>query len=203
MNDSIATTPPTHECRVLLMADCRIVKGEDGKATQLVGYAAVFDKLSEDLGGFRERIRPGAFSKVIKTCDCRALFNHDANHVLGRNVAGTLRLAEDEQGLRAEIDLPDTALGRDLPVLIERKDITGMSFTFVTGADAWDYTGAVVIRELIEIKELYDVGPVVYPAYTDTSIAARALESNRPAPAPITSPARNRAALKLRLAEAG
>jgi uncharacterized protein len=150
-----------------------------------VGYAAVFSKLSVDLGGFREQIRPGAFTDVLSQ-DVRALKNHDANYLLGRTKSRTLRLFEDVLGLRVEIDLPDTSTGRDVAYDIDRGDMDGMSFAFVVGSDKWDYDSDPIIRTIERVSELYDVGPVAFPAYTDTSIAMRSLNSNRPQPA--TSP---------------
>jgi HK97 family phage prohead protease len=93
------------------------------------GYGAVFNKLSQNLGGLVERVAPGAFTKTIAEADIRALFNHDPNYLLGRSAAGTLRLSEDGTGLPYEIDLPDTMAGRDVATMLERRDITGSSPT--------------------------------------------------------------------------
>jgi HK97 family phage prohead protease len=142
----------------------------------IVGHAAVFNKLSGDLWGFREKISPGAFSDAIKEDDVRGLFNHDPNYVLGRNKAGTLRLKEDEIGLAIEIDPPDTQFARDLMVSIGRGDITQMSFGFSLVADEWDYSDQKnVVRTLKKVK-LYDVSPVTYPAYEDTDVELNSLE---------------------------
>ena len=138
----------------------------------LVGYAAVFEKLSVDLGYFREKIKPGAFTDVLSN-DVRGLFNHDENHVLGRTAAGTLRLFQDEIGLRFELDLPNTSTGRDLAESIGRRDITGCSFTFLADIDTWDLSGQVAIRTVEHFSLLLDVGPVTFPAYDDTSVSSR------------------------------
>lgn len=143
----------------------------------VVGYAAVFGKYSADLGYFREKIQPGAFAKALRNCDVRALANHDPNQLLGRMSAGTLRLSEDEIGLRAEIDLPDTSAGRDTAESIRRRDTQGQSFSFTTSIDQWDWSGEVAVRTLIEVEELFDVGPVTFPAYEETSVALRAFRS--------------------------
>ena len=87
------------------------VEGLDTRGKTVHGYASVYGALSEDLGGYRERIAPGAFKDVLDT-DVRALLNHDANEVLGRTKSGTLRLFDEQRGLRFELDLPDSPLER-------------------------------------------------------------------------------------------
>lgn len=147
----------------------------EGAAAKMSGHAAMFDSLSQDLGGFRERIAPGAFSNTIQTSDIRALFNHDSNIVLGRNKAGTLRLKEDSSGLAIEIDPPDTTAARDLAISMMRGDINQMSFGFITISDAWEKLDGEWIRTLLEV-ELFDVSPVTYPAYPETDIAMRSMQ---------------------------
>lgn len=142
---------------------------------QLVGHSAVFEQLSEDLGGFREKIRAGAFTESIIQDDVRALFNHDSNFVLGRNRNGTLELSEDDKGLKVSIDPPDTQWARDLMFSVARGDINQMSFAFETLIDEWDETGVIPIRTLIKVK-LYDVSIVTYPAYPQTSVGVRSPE---------------------------
>lgn len=156
---------------VLAATELRIQENDSGGKT-LVGYAAVFDRWSEDLGFFREVIRSGAFRKTLSDgADVRALFNHDPNFVLGRTKSGTLRLEEDERGLRIEGDLPDTQTVRDLVISpIERGDIDQMSFGFRAVKDEWnaDYTE----RELLEVQ-LFDVSAVTFPAYPQTEVGVR------------------------------
>lgn len=157
------------------------VRESDGKS-RLVGYAAVFNQLSEDLGGWRELIRPGAFAKTIRDgSDVRALWNHNPDYVLGRTKSGTLRLREDGHGLAIEIDPPDTTWARDLVETIRRGDVDQMSFGFipvrseVKVIDDHDDNGQPrrsVIRELIEVR-LFDVSPVTFPAYPQTEIGVR------------------------------
>ena len=142
---------------------------------KMSGHAAMFDSLSEDLGGFRERIAGGAFAKTLQSADIRALFNHDSNIVLGRNKAGTLRLREDLTGLAIEIDPPDTQAARDLMVSMKRGDINQMSFGFRTIADKWAKLDGEWIRTLLEV-DLFDVSPVTYPAYPATAVAVRGLQ---------------------------
>ena len=142
---------------------------------QLSGYAAVFNSRSQDLGGFVEVIRPGAFARALDM-DVRALWNHDSNHVLGRTKNGTLRLREDEHGLYMEVDLPDTAMGRDVHEMVRRGDVDQMSFAFSVnkGGEEWRKEDGQQVRELLDVA-LYDVSPVTYPAYEATSVSARAL----------------------------
>jgi len=118
------------EERRIVIGELRAVAAEGG-SVKIVGHAAKFDQLSEDLGGFRERIAPGAFAKTIQSADIRALWNHDANIVLGRNKSGTLRLSEDSAGLAYEVDSPDTQLVRDMVLApISRGDVNQCSFGF-------------------------------------------------------------------------
>jgi HK97 family phage prohead protease len=143
-------------------------------ATKLGGHAAVFDKVA-DLGFFREKIAPGAFTQAIKRDDVRALFNHDPNYVLGRNTAGTLRMAEDKKGLSWEADIPDTQWAKDLQISIERGDISQCSFGFRAIKDAWDETDPVRPIRTINEVELFDVSIVTFPAYTDTDAQLRSI----------------------------
>lgn len=124
-----------------------------------------------------ERVARGAFSRAIKEGDdCRACFNHEASQLLGRTASGTLRLAEDERGLRYDVDLPDTQLGRDVAELVGRGDVTGSSFGFVVEQESWreseEENGRRVAVRTIESVRLIDVGPVTYPAYAGTSASA-------------------------------
>ncbi len=163
------------ERRVLVVEDIelRIV---DGDIPKIAGYAAKFGKWSEDLGGFREKIRIGAFDDVLAD-DVRALKNHDPNLLLGRTRSGTLRLTANKTGLRFEVDTPDTNVGRDTVEEIRRGDISGCSFGFIVETDEWRYLEDDTIeRTIISFRKLFDVGPVTYPAYPDTSVAARSLE---------------------------
>lgn len=147
---------------------------EDGKRT-IGGYAAVFDTLSVVLWNFREEIAPGAFADAIEKNNVRALWNHDTSEVLGASGNGTLRLDEDSVGLRFELELPDTQRGRDAFTLIERGDVSQMSFGFrsLPDGDEWriDEDGQY-IRRLLR-ADLLEVSPVTFPAYPATSVGVR------------------------------
>ena len=149
------------------------VRAIQGPKPTITGYAAVFNELSEDLGGFREQIEKGAFQDTIRNDDIRALWNHNSDKPLGRSKSGTLRLREDQKGLFATIHPPDTPTARDYIKSIERGDVTQMSFGFKTLKDTWgqDIEGKPV-RTLQKIK-LLDVSPVTFPAYPQTSVAVR------------------------------
>jgi len=138
------------------------------------GYAAVYNSIADIGGYFNEQIAPGAFDGTLGG-DIRALFNHDTAHVLGRTIAGTLRLASDDRGLAVDIDMPDTAMARDLAVSMTRGDISGMSFGFNVTKQTWDESGPVILRT-IEAVELFEVSIVTFPAYDATDVAVRSLE---------------------------
>jgi HK97 family phage prohead protease len=139
---------------------------------RIAGYAAVFNTLSEDLGGFRELIQPGAFTRAVREDDVRALWNHDPNWVFGRNTSGTLTLREDNKGLAYEVNPPDAQWARDAMTSIRRGDVTGSSFGFTTITDRWVTQDGDNIRTLVEVS-LFDVSPVTYPAYPAASVSAR------------------------------
>ncbi|MDP6077926.1 MAG: HK97 family phage prohead protease, partial [Acidimicrobiales bacterium] len=148
---------------------------EEGETLTAFGYASVFDQMSQNLGGFLERVAPGTFRSTLKQADVRALFNHEPDHLLGRSGAGTLRMEEDDKGLRYEIDLPATTLGHDVAALLRRGDISGSSFGFRTIADEWGETeDGYPLRTLTEVA-LRDVGPCSFPAYEASEASLRCL----------------------------
>lgn len=156
-------------------AEIELRSEPDGKVT-LRGYAAVFNSLSQDLGGFVEIIRPGAFTRTLASgADVRLLVNHEGTP-LARTKSGTLRLAEDQRGLRMEADLdPSDPDVQALVPKIRRGDMDQMSFGFTTKNDIWRQEGERQIRELHNV-ELFDVSAVTYPAYQATEMALRSLE---------------------------
>lgn len=172
-------------------AAVRAKPGENGKVG-IEGTAAVFNSLSEEIFGFREQIAPGAFDKALAQSDVRALFNHDPNYVLGRVKAGTMRAWVDASGLRYEIDELPTSRA-DVAEAIQRGDVDGNSFAFTVAEDAWEYKAdGTAIRTITEFEELFDVGPVTYPAYPATKVSARAKElaekREEPKPEPVKEP---------------
>jgi len=159
-----------------MTVEVRAEKGDESKPDRILGYAAVFGKDSVDLGGWTEDIAPGAFTETLKDDDIRALVDHDASMIIGRTSANTLRLAEDKVGLRMEIDLPETSVGRDIFESVSRGDVTGASFSFRTVDDQWTTKNEIPHRTLLKAR-LFDTGPVSFPAYPDTSVAVRSLEA--------------------------
>lgn len=147
----------------------------DNNEKKIIGYAAVFGSLSNDLGNFRELIDPKAFDGRTDD-DVRFLINHDANLILGRTISGTLSLSIDEKGLRYEATIPDTQAGRDLIVSMNRGDITQSSFAFTVEEDDWSSDNETMIRTIKKVNRLYDVSAVTYPAYEEANVALRSLE---------------------------
>ncbi len=145
---------------------------------KLAGYAAPYNSLSQDLGGFVERILPGAFTRSLTSPDhiC-ALLEHDPQRLLGRVGSRTLSLQEDSKGLRFELSLPDTSYAHDLGVLVERGDISGCSFGFRVhaGGEHWEMRAGQLTRDLISI-DLQEITITGNPAYLDTSVAKRSME---------------------------
>ena len=161
-------------------AEFRSFEGEiraDGDGRTIVGYAARFDVPSEPLP-FTERIAPGAFAKSLRarSKDVRLYVNHNSDMVLASKRSGTLRLEEDDKGLRFEADLPDTTTARDLRELMRTGVVSTMSFgfTIARGGDRWSADGSE--RTLTGIN-LHEVSVVTgFPAYPQTEAAVRSLE---------------------------
>ena len=149
------------------------VRDGENKRT-ITGYAAVFNKDSEDFGGWTERIAPGAFDDVLSD-PAMVLFNHDPNLVLARNGVNAT-LSVDEVGLKYTFDSPNTTLGNDLLELIRTKTVSQSSFAFTTKEVKWDEAASKeenALRTIMKVERLYDVSPVTYPAYPDTTVAQR------------------------------
>lgn len=154
---------------------------ENGKRG-IEGTAAVFNSLSEEMrmGGreFREEIAPGAFDRALARSDVRGLFNHNPNYVLGRVKAGTMTLTVDASGLRYSIpEMPESRA--DVLEAIERGDVDGNSFSFIVaqGGDKFSRRDGVVVRTITDFDEILDLGPVTFPAYEETKVSKRCLET--------------------------
>lgn len=154
----------TRNCNELITSTSRIVEG----------YALVFDSLSQDLGGFKEKISRDALSDVLPKSDILCLLNHNQDRgVLARNKygEGSLELQVDDIGLRYRFEAPNTALGDELLEGLRRGDITSSSFAFAVKQDTWtkDADGSY-IRTIDQFERLFDVSPVYTPAYEATTV---------------------------------
>lgn len=144
---------------------------EDGDGIRIEGYAALFDSRSENLGGFTETIERGAFRKSLDSRNnVMFYFNHDSSMVLASKRAGTLRLEEDERGLKVSADIAPTSYGRDAKILVERGDVTGFSFGFSMPSDGrgdeWNPEGT---ERILKSVRLFEVSLVGSPAYAETN----------------------------------
>lgn len=146
------------------------------------GYAVVFNSQSEDLGFF-ETISPSAVTvDVINRSDVFALLNHNPDKVLARcrYGEGSLSLSIDEKGLKYSFQAPNTELGNELIEHIRRGEIDSSSFAFIVSADEgsekWENINGTTYRTINKIECLCDVSPVWQPAYSATSVSARAKE---------------------------
>lgn len=147
---------------------------EEGDELKFVGYAAKFNSPSEDLGGFIETIAPGAFGRSLRSRnDVKLLINHDMGRVVASTRGGTMKLYEDEIGLRVEASLAPTTEGKDLAILLRRGDLSKMSFGFSVMKDAWN--NEMTQRTLKSVK-LWEVSVVSMPAYSQTEAMMRSLD---------------------------
>ena len=169
------------------MSDLEIrTGGEMGIETRglervIQGVAIVFNRLSENLGGFREKIDPSAIDRTLKDgVDLRALVDHDSARILGRISAGTLRVQKEPHGLRVEIDPPKTTSGQDIVESIRRRDVTSMSFAFRTMANGedWDFSSDPPTRTVFDML-VREVSVVAWPAFPQTEVALRSLDDKR------------------------
>jgi HK97 family phage prohead protease len=180
-------SPEGRERRFVAAEQIETRSADDG-TWSFEGYAAVFDSRSEDLGysfsgsTFTEIVKRGAFEDVLKdpATDVVQMHNHDVNQTMARTSSGTLDLSEQPKGLRAYIaEMPDVTYARDLRVLLDRRDISKMSFGFQMGEGAeqeyHEDTDGNVTRTIYKVGGLFDVCTVTFPAYTGTDAQARSL----------------------------
>lgn len=165
------------ETRTIDLDGLELRAGADDDARPTIGgYGAVFDSPSLDLGGFRETIAPGAFSRTLKARggDILSFFNHNPNMPLGSRRAGSLTVEEDDKGLIYSVTPPDTTYAADLVAAMRAKLVRGSSFSFYVRKDAWTEVDGTPVRTLLDI-DLEEVGPVTMPAYPKATSQVRAM----------------------------
>lgn len=138
----------------------------------LYGYGALFGHWTDIGSYYQEMIAPGAFSEPLERGDdVTILVNHDPNQILGRTRAVTARLRQDRTGLYFECPLNNDTLSQDVEKRIRRGDLAGCSFSFIVGEDSWEPAtkrGELDRRTILKVSQLFDTGPVVFPAYQAT-----------------------------------
>lgn len=151
----------------------------DAEVYEVFGYASVFNSVTSVASWFDEEILPGAFDDVLQD-DVRALFNHDPNYILARSGGDspTLTIGVDAKGLWYRFVMPDRTFANDLRDAIEAGDVSQSSFGFTVKTATWiEREGLPDLRQITKIGKLYDVSPVTYPAYADTSVAKRSFDA--------------------------
>ena len=154
----------------------------DANRPSITGYASGFFDGTERtefelFPGVRERVDPSAFDKTLsRGDDVRALFNHDPTQILGRSTSGTLRLRTDAIGLRYDVDLGESSIARDVAEHIQRRDVTGSSFAFLIREEDWETLESGVDIRTIKQADLFDVGPVTFPAYEGSSVELKSFQ---------------------------
>jgi HK97 family phage prohead protease len=168
------------EIRAIQMP-AKVEERKDGTLGSIYGYPIVYNKDSEDMG-FIERIAPGAAKKALKRSNIRGLKNHDPSLIFARQGIN-LKLKEDADGLRYEATPIDTRTFREVAEEVRLGLLTGQSFGFTVKSDEWSGLDTdKPTRTITEIDQIYDVGPVTYPAYQDTSVALRSMEAAKEKP---------------------
>ena len=166
---------PLNEKRELPQSTIEFREDGEGQRT-ITGYAVKWEMKSHPMGWFQrfqEQFKKGAFAESLTKEDQRALWSHDTSQVLGRTKNGTLRLYEDDIGLRFELDLPNTTLGNDAYETIKRGDVDGVSFGFRMRKEEWDESDPDNVTRTVTQADLFEISPVGFPAYPDSQVSAR------------------------------
>lgn len=172
MKDYIKTLPDA-ERRYIQHNKVEVREDETTQTKTIRGYAAMFNKPT-DLGWCTEVISVGAFDDCLGD-DVRCLFNHESEYILGRTASKTCRIGVDAEGLWYECDLDsENSDHMNLYRSIMRGDVSQSSFAFTIKEQTWKFVeGESDMRTIVKVEKLYDVSPVTYPAYGDTSVSAR------------------------------
>lgn len=153
---------------------------DDGEGVVIAGRGIPYGEWSEDLGGFRERLMPGTFATSLADDDIRALFNHNADLVLGRKSNGTLRMTETERGVEYEVDInTEDSQAMAAAARIKRGDISGNSFGFfIEGRDdqTWEERDGLMWRTITRAR-LRELGPQTFPAYPQSDVSTRSIDT--------------------------
>lgn len=158
------------------------------EAKTVWGYAVLWDSVTTIANEFREQFAKGSLTRSIREDDIRMLLNHDEGRVVGRTASGSLRLREDALGLRYEVDVNlDTPDGQTLAGTVGRRDVSGISPSFVVKAESWNDGGSGLPLRTITDARLIELSAVAWPAYPQTTAAMR------------SSPAANNAAARKRI----
>lgn len=179
-----ADKPKGLEVRAIPLASGGVATRADGDGTGpgLIGYGSVYEATTT-IGGwysFDEVVAAGTWAKTIGEGDIRSMFNHDTNFLLGRVASGSLHLAEDDTGLRYEVDINvDDSQAMSVHAKVARGDVSGSSVWFRVVREEWtepteDNGLERPLRRILE-AQLFEVGPVVFPAFEATTVAARSI----------------------------
>lgn len=153
---------------------------ENTDSRVIEGQPIVFDKLSENLGGFVERVDKKALEDVDLS-KVLLIYGHEFNSILARVDAGNLKLEVTDSGLNFKAELPNTTLANDALENIRVGNIQGMSFGFTVEEDEWTYgdRGQPDTRVIKKIDEVFEITLTPIPAYTDTKIAIASRDANK------------------------
>lgn len=137
----------------------------EGQTEVIAGYACMYDVIT-DMGWYFERVAKGA-CEGRESDDVIACFNHEEEMVMARTTGGTLELKSDDKGLHYQFDVPNLSYAKDLAENIRLKNVTQSSFAFIVAEETWDYDykDGKALRTINKFERLFDVSPVVFPAY--------------------------------------
>lgn len=156
----------TFETEIRAAADSRAIEGT----------AVVYNSLSQRMWGFREKVAPGAFveSLLDSTRDVFALWNHNTDFPLASRNAKNLVLEDTDKGLNFRFEVDDSLWGDFAYRRIKDGTVSKMSFGFRTVTDEWHTQEKEEVRTIVK-AELYEISPVLFPAYTATNAEARSV----------------------------
>lgn len=146
---------------------------EDGNKV-VEGYFIRYNSETELWPGIFEEIKPEAVNKSLTENDVRCLFNHDSAFVLGRTGNNTLELRSDSNGLWGKVTINENdKAAMDVYARIQRGDVNACSFGFIPLKETVENRDDGSVKFVVEEVDLIEVSAVTFPAYKDTSIAAR------------------------------